>query len=390
VTGDYTLLITDQYLTVAGDPIACWTNIDLTLRFNEPSSGMFVAPGFSWIREQIAPGRRVVVIRDQTVLVAGPIEKFQYERSDDGENAGVGVLTVNFADDLACVAGRLTYPDPTLAPSAQVTDNWTYTGSAELALRDLVDYNAGQNALAARRVPTLRLDNPAAGVGGSVTAKADRMEPLGDVMRRVAVAGGGLGFRARQIGTEIVFDVFQPLDKSAEVFFGFGAGNLKYISYEVNAPAATTAVVGGQGEGADRFLIERTAAGAEGAWGRYETLVNRPGNDPLADLQAAGDEELADKAETVRLPMSAADTPVQRFGIDYELGTKVSVETWPGSMISDIVTSVHIQVYPTAGEVVSPVIGSQAESTDPKWQQRLRAMDRRVSYLERNVVPASA
>lgn len=385
---DYTILITNPYLTVVGDPIVCWTSIDATLRFNEPSSGMFTAPGYSWIRQQLAPGYRVVIIRDQSILIAGPIEKWQYERSDDGDNAGDGQLTVNFADDLAFIAARLTYPDPTLTPSTQVIDNWTATNNAEFMLRYLVDYNAGENALAARQVPKLTL-GANAGVGTTITTKAERMEPLGDVMRRIASNGGGLGFRTRQTGGHIFFEVYQPTDLSNQVFFSFGNGTLKYISYEVSAPEATTAVVGGQGEGADRFLIERNRAGPEGQWGRTETLVNRPGNDPLADLQSAGDEELSDKGETVRLPTSAADTPFQRYGDPYGLGTKVSIETWPGSMISDVVTSVHFQVYPTAGEVVSPVIGSQAESSDPKWIQRLRAMDRRIGYLERNVVPAA-
>lgn len=384
---DYTILVTDRQLRIAGDPIVCWTSIDVTLRFNEPSSGMFVVPGYSWIRAQMAPGYRVMVIRDQEILIAGPIEKWQYERSDDGDNAGDGQLTVNFADDLSSIAARLTYPDPTLTPSTQVIDNWTYTGNAETALRYLADYNAGENALAARQVPKLMLGS-VVGVGSTVTVSAERMEPLGTVLRRVAVAGGGLGFRTEALSDRIEFQVYQPLDLSNQVFFGFGAGNLKYVSYEVTAPEATTAVIGGQGEGADRFLTERSNAGAEAAWGRTETLVNRPGNDPLAELQAAGDEELAERGETARLPTSAADTPLQRFGVDYHLGTKVSVETWPGSMISDVVTSVHIQVWPTAGEVVSPVIGSQAELTDPRWLQRLRALDRRVGYLERNVIPA--
>lgn len=384
---DYTILITNPALGVVGDPIVTWTSIDVTLRFNEPSSGMFTVPGYSWIRSQIAPGYRVMVIRDGDILIAGPIEKWQYERSDDGDNAGDGVLTVNFADDLAFIAARCTYPDPTLAPSAQVIDNWTYSGNAELALRYLADYNAGPNALSARRVPELVLGS-VAGVGSTVSVKAERMEPLGTVMRRIAQSGGGLGFRTKAFTDRIEFQVYQPLDKAEEVFFGFGAGNLKYVSYEVTAPEATTAIVGGQGEGADRFLIERTNDGGELAWGRTETLVSRPGNDPLADLQAAGDEELADRGETARLPTSASDTPFQRFGVHYELGTRVSVETWPGSLLADVVTTVHIQVWPTAGEVVSPTIGSQAELTDPKWLQRLRAMDRRVSYLERNVVPA--
>lgn len=385
---EYTILVTDQNLTVVGDPIVTWISIDVTLKFNEPSTGLFTVPGYAWIRQQVAPGNRVVIIRDGSILIAGPIEKWQFERSDDGDNAGAGMLTVNFSDDLALVAARLTYPDPTLSPSAQVTDNWTFSGTGEAALLALVNGNAGPGALTARRIPKLTVGT-AVGIGGAVTAKADRMEPLGDVLRRVAVSAGGLGFRTQQAGTAIQFQVYQPLDLSNQVLFSFGLGNLKYISYEVSAPTATAAIVGGQGEGADRFLLERVSQGQQDLWGRMETLVNRPGTDPTADLNAAGDEELASKAETARVPSSASDTSFQRYGVHYDVGTKVSVETWPGSLISDVVTTVHIQVFATAGEVVSPTIGSQAESSDPAWLQRLHVLTRRVGYLERNVKPAA-
>lgn len=384
---DYLVLVTDQQLTVVGDPIACWTSIDVTLRFNEPGSGLVTMPGYPWIREQLAPGRRMVVIRDQQILIAGPVEKWLYERSDDGENAGDGILTVSFSDDLALVVARQTYPDPTLTPSTQVIDNWTFTGNAELALRALANLNAGPGALTARQLPKLALGTLAS-VGTSVTASAERMEPLGDVMRRIAAAGGGLGFRTRQEGQQILFEVYQPLDKSSSVVFSFGAGSLKYVAYEVTAPTATAAIVGGQGDGADRFLIERINDGGQEAWGRMETLVNRPGNDPVADLNAAGDEALAEAAETARLPTTTADTAFQQYGIDYDLGTKVSVESWPGSMISDLVATVHLQAWPTSGEYVSTTVGSQAENSAPAWIQRMRAMDRRVGYLERNVLPA--
>jgi len=215
------------------------------------------------------------------------------------------------------------------------------------------------------------------------------MEPLGDVMRRMAISGGGLGFRTRQSGQNILFEVFQPTDLSDQAFFSFGLGNLKYASYEVSAPTATTAIVGGQGDGADRFLLERNNPGAEQAWGRMEKLVSRPGNDPTADLNEAGDEELNDDKETARLATTTGDTPWMRYGVDYDLGSLVSVETWPGSMLADVVTSVHIQAWPSSGDVVAATIGDQSESSDPAWIQRLRAIDKRVGYLERNVLPAT-
>jgi len=385
---DYTILITDENLNVVGDVIYCWSTLDITLRFNEPSSGILTTPGYGWVRLQMAPGNRVVVIRDRQILIAGPIEKWQYERSDDGDNAGDGTLTVNFADDLAFIAARLAYPNPALTPSAQTTDNWTWSGNAELGLRALADGNAGPSALAARQVPKLVL-GAVAGVGTTITAQADRMEPLGDVMRRMAISGGGLGFRTQQVGQTIEFQVYQPPDLSDQAFFSYTLGNLKYSSYEVSAPTATTAIVGGQGDGADRFLLERNNPGGEAAWGRTEKLVSRPGNDPTADLNEAGDEELNDDKETARLSTTTGDTPWMRFGVDYGLGSLVTVESWPGSMISDIVTTVHIQAWPTSGDVIAATIGDQSESSDPAWIQLLRGIDRRVGYLERNVLPAT-
>jgi hypothetical protein len=388
VSADYLILITNKNLQMVGDPIACWTMIDVTLKFNEPGTGLFTCPGYDWIRDQIIPGCRIVVIRNGDVLISGPMERSLWERADDGENAGAGTLTVNFADFLSLIVSRQTYPDGTLAPAAQVIDNWTFGPDlAEHALRNLVLFNCGVSALPARQIPQLIMGT-FAGLGSSVTVKAERMEPMGDVMRRIAVAGGGLGFRAAQNDQEeIEFQVYQPLDLAEEVVFGFGAGSLKYIAYEQVAPTANVAVVGGQGEGADRALIERVNDGSVDAWDRREVLVNRAGNDPVADLNAAGDEALAEGAESARVPFSVSDTPYVKFG-DYSLGSKVSVETAPGSMISDVIKTIHIQVYPTAGEVISPTVGSQAQNSDPRWVQRMRAMDRRLAYLERNVVPA--
>ncbi len=385
---DYMILITDKQLNVLGDPITCWTSIDITLKFNEPSSGLFTAPGFDWIRDQLIPGCRVIVIRNKQILIAGPMEKTLWEQADDGDNAGAGVITVNFADFLSLIVSRQAYPDPDLAPSAQVADSWSITASAEGALRALAHFNAGQGALTDRQVPGLVLGT-AAGIGTVGTYTAERMEPMGDVMRRIAVAGGGLGFRAVLTAPDTVeFQVYEPTDLTAEVFFGFGAGNLKYLAYEMTAPTANAAIVGGQGEGADRFLLERVNDGSQDAWDRRETLVSRPGNDPTADLEADGDAALAEGAETVRVATSTSDTPFQTYG-DYTIGSRVSVETGRGQMISDLVVTVHFQVFPTSGEYVAPTIGSQAESSDPPWIQAVRAMNRRVSYLERNVVPAA-
>lgn len=393
---DYTILITDKNLAVVGDPIVCWITLDVTLRFNEPGSGLFTCPANPWIVSQLAAGNRVVIMRNQTVaggragdiLIAGPIEKWLFERSDDGENSGVGKLTVNFADDLAMVVARCVYPDPTLTPETQTIDRWKYgPGNAEVALRTLVNGNAGPGALTARRVPQLAL-GALASVGTNVTVDADRMMPMGDLMREIADNGGGIGFRTRQSGTQILFEVYAPPDKSNQVRFGFSLGNMKYLAYEVVAPTATAVVVGGQGEGADRYVMERVNATDQAAWGRLEKLVSRPGNSGTQALSDDGDKELGSSASTTRIPSNVADTDDQQFGVHYDLGTRVAVETFPGQQYTDIVVTVHLQAWATAGTYVAATVGSQAAHTDPLWVERLKAIEDRLSTVERNVKPA--
>ncbi|MEU7905321.1 siphovirus ReqiPepy6 Gp37-like family protein [Actinoplanes sp. NPDC049118] len=390
----YTLLVTDRNLTIVGDPIVCWTSIDVSLRFNQPGSGQAVMPGSPWIREQMQTGNRVVVIRGPDpavdypgrVLLAGPIEERLYERSDDGANGGDGKLTVTFADDLAWIAGRITYPNPGKAPDQQDVEAWTFTGNAEQAMRTLVDLNAGPRALPERRVPQLVL-GATAGIGSTVTVKT-RLEVVTDVLRTTAASGGDLGFRTRQDDRQILFEVYRPDDRSAEVRYSFDLGNVKYVGYTVESSKVSAAIVGGQGAGADRFVLERTDPASVAAWGRVETLVSRPGNDAVAELQKAGDEALAEGGQSARLAATTMDTPTQRYGVHYDVGSTVAMELWPGEVVTDRVQTVHLQAYATAGEVVTSTIGSQAASYDPAWVIRLRDIDSRVGRLERTVQPA--
>jgi hypothetical protein len=385
---DYMILVTDVDLQYVGDPIVCWTSIDVTLKFNEPSSGMFTVPGYPWIISQIAAGRRIVMIRGGEMLIAGPIEKWLHERSNDGENAGVGKITVNFSDDLARIAARMTYPNPTETIDGQSADNWTFEGDAEVGVLELTNVSAGAGALAPRQIPHLVIAAPV-GVGTAVTVNAQRMQPVFDVARSMAELGGGFGFRTRQTtSNEIIFETYAPEDKSDSVRFGFGLGNLAYIAYEVSAPTATTVAVGGQGDtGVEAFMTERTNTIEEASWGRFEKLVSRSGEVDIEELENDGDKALAEGAATTRLASNTLDIPDQRFG-SYNVGDLVAVESWPGEEVVDLVRTVHLQIYPTSGEYVSATVGSQAATADPYWVQRLREVEDRIGQLERTVQPA--
>ncbi len=384
---NYVVLITDKNLSYLGDPIMCWTELDVTLRWNEPGSGYFQCPGFPWVREMLGEGHRVVIIRNHEILLSGPMEGWLHERSDDGENAGDGVLRVDFADDFALVAAHNVYPDPAAAVSAQTPDSWTFTGNAETGMRNVVNLNAGPGALVDRRVPGLVLGSPA-GIGSNIQVTATRMQPIGDVLRAMAETGGNLGFRTRQVDNQIQFQVYASPDRSSDVRFGFGLGNMRYVGYEVKAPTATAVAVGGQGTGASAAMIERTNAAEMSAWGRFEKFSSRNGEDPAQELEDEGDRTLAEGAATTRIATNVSDTEDQRFGDHYNLGDIVSIEIAPGQSWEDVVRTVHLQVNATSGEYVAATIGSQAAATDPEWARRMREIDQRLGRLERIAVPA--
>lgn len=418
----YTILITDKNLVVQGDPIFEWSYLQITLRWKEPGSGQFKVPNFPYIRQQCLPGNRVVIMRTvlgvTSVLISGPIEQRLTERSDNGENGGYGQLTITFADDLAWIAARLAYPDPTKTLETQTTDFWVYSGNPELGMLQLVNTQAGPAALAARRIPKLQVA-AFSGISGTGTVALgpttdvnprNRLEPLTDILRSMAATGVGtsdptgpldadsLGFRTRQTqagdGSDIIlFEVIRSRRLEGQVHFSFGQGNLKYYSFEEDAPTLTHLAVGGQyntgdaSAGADKFVKEFVTGDANSLdWGRFEGYLARAGSDVSAnkpDVLTDVLNEFSDKLGSGRLAVSAADTVDCRVGVHYSVGDTVSCELDIGEFVIAPVQTVSIQAYPTSGEVVGTTIGDQSARYESAWVREQRYLDLRVGVLER-------
>lgn len=387
-----TLLVTDRNLNIVGDPIANWSSVDATIKWNEPGSGTLVAPASRALQQQVAGGRRIVVIRNPVpalgypgeIFIAGPVEHVGEAWSITGENAGPGKMTIDFADDLASMVGRITYPNPAQPSTAQTIARYLQTGNAELAMRALINLNCGPGALANRRVPKLILGDPK-GITGNVSIST-RFEPIGDTLRSAGLAAGGLGFRLRQVGQNLVADIYEPRDLSNQVRFSRGLGNLREYSYNLTTPTTTTAIVGGQDEGADRLIVERTDPTTEAEFGRYEVFVDQRQSDDApgdtSELDQAGDEAIAKGAPTAKLVAVTVDTPTQRFGVHYGLSDLVGVELATGVEVLDLVRAVNLTATPGGGELVSPLVGSQEASSDPLWVAFVRDLAGRLARLE--------
>lgn len=380
-----TLLITDKNLAVQGDPLTDWTNLDAVKKFNEPASGSVTLPAYPEVMEQLVPGNRLVVIRDRQIWMAGPMEQpTDYSWSVDSER-GVGQVVVNFSDDLATIAGHITWPEPALSWAGQHGDTWrTFTAAnAETIIRTLVNENCGPGALTARRIPNLVLDTVAG--AGTNTAISTRFEPVLDACRRVASAGGEIGFRTRQDGTQIKFGCYTPADKTATARFSIGLGNLRGLQYSQSAPTSTHSLVAGNETAGSsiRTFVEVANTAAAALWWRVEKYLDGGAdNDSTGELTAAGTSDLAEGAAPVTLATLTVDTEDLQAGRDYNLGDRVAVALPHGLQVTDVVRSIHLQATADAGELVSSVVGSQDATTDPRMVRLIRTLSRRLGRLE--------
>jgi len=377
------ILVTDRYCNVVGDPLWGWSDLQIEGRFNEPGSGSFVIPATASNVEQLAPSHRILVVRDGAEFISGPLEKAPGVYSWDASVGGDGLLTVHFAEDDALLVGYTLYPDPSEPSTNQTADAYGVVTdfNAEQLMQNLVDYTCGPNALPERQIPQLVM-GPLVGIGNNVNMSV-RFDMLGDTLRDIARRGGDLGWRTRQSGTSIIFEVYQPQDKSDTVRFSRGFGNLRAITWDPSAPTVTVAIVAGQGEGTARNIREVTDPAAIAVWWRSERFVDQRQTNDNTELDQAGQQTLISGGESVAISATAIDTEDQTYGVDYGLGDLVSVEVFPGVQVTELVRGFTLKAHPDKGEVVTALIGSTDASHESALVQTTRALADRLSRLER-------
>lgn len=383
------LLVTDRNLNVLGAPITGWTSLACELNFNAPATGAVAMPARPEYMELLQPGNRLVVIRDGEIWCAGPMEQPQSYTWDVGSNAGVGTVEVAFSDDLARIAGYLTYPEPTKAFASQTITSDVVrklTANAETIIRTLVNENCGPGALAARRIERLVLDT-VAGVGTNQTVST-RFQPLLEACRAAAVTNG-LGFRTRQVGSEIRFGVYAPRDLRSTARFSAGLNNLRSVAFTMSAPLATSELVMGGDDPAQQATPPNTRAyvevvsGTAADWYRVEKLVQESGKtDADGELTLAGRLALGNDNPTASLSTVTVDTPDLKAGRDYGLGDKVAVVLPTGLQVSDVVQAIRLDATPDRGEEVTSVIGNNDKTTRRATVWNVRDLAYRLGQIE--------
>lgn len=330
-------------------------------------------PAENPVVQRIVEGWGVMVRDEFGVRFSGPVTKISVDHgvTDTVEVAGV--------TDMVVLADRVTYPDPASGPGAQKTAYYKDSGAAGAVITRLVDRNCGPGAIAARRTRGFVVPASTAGKPASVNT---RLKPVVEEVQKLATTGGVVVDVVQDgVTLRLVQRPAQNLARAVRLSRDTGAvGN---ASMTLSAPEATVVVVGGQGEGAARQLVERTAPTP--GWGgrRIEVFQDRRDTDDPNELTKAADETLAGAAGAASTTIEVRDTPTLRFGTDYLLGDTVTVDLGGGARLSDGVRVADV-TWAETGRTVKLTVGAHSSEDDrtPAWVKKVAALARRLRGLE--------
>lgn len=315
----------------------------------------------------------------QVPLISGPISTRRHVKN---VNENKAVITGHSDDIFLSRALAHPVPNASFPPyNAQIDSGWT--GSPATVIRQYVWENIGAGAILPRRIPGLVLGADVPVFGTNVVGHA-RWHNLLKFIQDLAISGGGLGFRIRQVDAELEFQTFVPVDHSTDVTLSEALGNLQGWEYVSESPEATYVFVGGQGEGTARTIIERPDSDAIIKWGRREVFADRRDTNVAAELQQAAIEYQADRSELVGLSVTPLDTVSCIYGKHYNLGDKVTIQLeGPAVPVTEIVREVDISLTPNGPQILKPVIGTPNSGLITRLFRKYRETQSRISNLER-------
>lgn len=233
------------------------------------------------------------------------------------------------------------------------------TGPAETVMRHYVDANAINPADYTRIVPFLSLAQVDGGRGGT-TKQSARFDVLTDLLESICAASG-LGYRGRWSWDDrrLYFEVLQGVDLTASVHLSPALGNCTIKGYnESTGLAPSVAVVAGQGEAADRMVVDVGKEAGLCGLARRERFVDARDLTTEADLRQRGAEKLAEDGDTTTLEIEYIQTAAYQYGDDFDIGDVVHVEYLDiASMDARIVEIV--EEYAREGERLTLVLGTE-------------------------------
>ena len=293
----------------------------------------------------------------------GMVRKWVYTEDSNGSE----VLIISGPDQTELLSRRIVaYP---AEPSFATGTKYTYkSGAADDMIKAIVRENLG--ALVAVAVRNLTSLNFTVALDLTAVATLERRFSWTNVLtviQEIASAstqstGIGLYFdlvpvmvSSTQLGFELRTYTGQiGMDMSSSVFFGKSWGNLGSPKLEKDYSAEFNyCYVGGQGEEADRSIVEvsDTARIGGSPWNRREIFQDGRNEKTVTGLDALGRKALRANRPVLRLSGALLDTTQTRYGIDWSWGDKVTVE-YRGFQFAGMVRAVRFDLADDGQEVI--------------------------------------
>lgn len=353
-------------------------------RFNNVGSWSVKLTADSPMAEVLrTPGSGLIVTGPQGTILSGPTVSAKLNQTADDPQ---GEWSIEGVDDSVLLAERLAYPLPSVADvTAQTSARDVRTGNAETVVKAYVEDNISAYAGTVRAIAELDIE-PDAGRGSVVTGSA-RFDNLQELLYPLAQTGG-IGYTIEQNGDLLVFQVYEPVDRTATIRMDVDNGRLTSSEYVYQSPKVTRAIVGGAGVAIERLFYEGTSTDsllAESVWGRrIEHFVDDRGSDLPDELIQKAEESLVDEGKTiVNLAVTPSDDQNMSYGFDWNLGDKVTVVVG-STEASAVVTEVGISIQPDGVRVGATVGTPVAVDFESKLVSKVADQGSRISNLERN------
>ena len=381
---DLTVEVRDKTLARVGQLSgADLVGAQFILRHNEVGSWKVELHATSAMADLLrTPGYGLIVTGPQGVILSGPTLSAELKQTDADPE---GTWVIEGADDSVILVERLAYPYPADADvTAQLSAYDVRTDVAETVLKEYVDANLVSGPTI-RRVSNLTIATDS-GRGTEVYGSA-RFTKMQELFYELAQSGG-IGYSVEQIGDSLVFDVYEPTDRSALVRFDIENGRLSSADYSYAAPMVTRAIVAGAGEKVERLFYEGTlsqSTEAETLWGRrIETLVDARSTQETDEFVQEATAALIDDGKTrVSLSVTPTDNTTMLFGDDWGLGDTITV-TVRDIVATAVVYTVGLLIREDGVYLSAEVGKPTARQYEAKLTNRQNDHEARIAEIERN------
>ena len=403
---DIMVEVRDRNMQRRGQITTKYLKLSATIRHNKTGDWKLTLPGaHPMVPHLSAAGAGIVVSYRAnpafsnvwSTLFSGPTSLPSRKRNREQPD---GTFVFEGRTDDQLLDDARAYPQPGNADvSTQNVANDVRTGNAESLMRQYVAFNIANGAAMPAPVswaPAGRLGGfrnfvritQANGNRGPTVTKSPRFQILSELLSEIGTYAQ-LGFQLVQRNDFIEFEVLPIADRSAFVRFDIANGSLTSEEVQVTPPAVTRAIVAGQGEGAERTIIQRTTTAsseAETAWGRIiERFIDQRDTNDLVELQQSGDEALIEEGfVATNVKVVPADDTTMLFVRDWNVGDTVTVVV-NGQETKTTVTEAVLLVDSdrcVIGAAIGDVRGFNAQDALTK---RVEDTERRVERMERTV-----